>query len=495
MTTFDAWWLPGFVPGPDTSYWEIAGDGIVARAPRLSDGELIAVTERIRRARGEYLRCLPVDQIIQTIGAAIGRWLDPFSPYLHEATTQMPRLTGFPEEAVRKGLAGFLGSLRAENLRRLARDELGDPEILDGFRPRAAASGLTRALGPELVFHSFAGNIPGLPAQSLVMATLAKAASLGKVASDEPIFAPLFARSIAAVDPRLGECLAVSYWPGDDVGAGRPAYAAADLVVAYGNEATIDSVRSRVPSGTRLISYGHKLSFGVVLRERLTPSAVDELADRAAYDVVRFDQQGCLSPHLFCVEEGGDVSPAEFARSLADALQRWSTIVPRGRLTGDERRRAAEVQREHAFRAAVGRAAAYGGAGDDWAVLFDPDPTFTPSCLNRTIWVKALPDLTDLAALAVPVRRFIQTAGLASGEARLTLASEILASLGVDRICPIGQMGDAPVTWHHDGGFNLLGFLRFADLEPEASGGRWEFAHPSEGILGVEQRSKSRSGG
>ncbi|HLZ07710.1 MAG TPA: acyl-CoA reductase, partial [Chloroflexota bacterium] len=328
----------------------------------------------MRQRRRDYLQLLTVDEVIQKIGAAVGRWLDPYSPFLNEATRAIPAFTGYPPEAVQKGLAGFLGSLRAENLRRLVRDELGDPEILDGFRPRVAAPGLTRAIGPELIFHSFAGNVPGLAAQSLVMATLVKAASLGKVAAGEPIFASLFARSLAAVDPRLGDCLAVAYWPGDDPLAGQAAFAAADAVVAYGNEATIESVRSRVRPGSRLIAYSHKLSFGVVLRERLETRDLDDLADRAAYDVARFDQQGCLSPHLLYVEEGGNVSAADFGRTLAASLQRWSAVVPRGKLTPSEKSRSTEVRRQHEFRAAIGAGAVFGDADTDWAVLFDSDP-------------------------------------------------------------------------------------------------------------------------
>jgi hypothetical protein len=48
-------------------------------------------------------------------------------------------------------------------------------------------------------------------------------------------------------------------------------------------------------------------------------------------------------------------------------------------------------------------------------------------------------------------------------------------------------MGDPPVTWHHDGRFNLLDFLRFTDREPETTAGRWEFAHPKQGVLGLER--------
>lgn len=482
---YDAWWLPGVVPDDATSWWTLVGEGAIARAPRLDPGSLDALAERLRRAQAEYLRRLTIDQIIDRIGAAINRWLDPFSPYLHQACRLIPAFAGYPEAAVRKGLAGYLASFRAENLRRLLHDELGDPEYLDGFRPRSSAPGLTRATGPGLVAHSFAGNVPGLPAQSLVAATLTKAASLGKVAADEPVFATLFARSLAEVDPRLADCLAVTYWPGDDAALAGRAFEVADVVVAYGSEPTIEAIRQRVPAGRRLIAYGHKLSFGVIARERLVQAELGELADRAAYDVVRFDQQGCLSPHLFYVEEGGEVDATGFARALADALARWAAIVPRGRLSPSERARAAEVRRQHEFRAAVGAGAVFGGPGDEWAVLLDPDPAFTASCLNRIVWVKPLGDLAELPGLLVPVRQYLQTGGVAASSDRLVAIAELLADLGLDRVCPIGQMGDPPVTWHHDGRFNLLDFLRFTDLEPESAAGRWEFAHPDRGVLGI----------
>lgn len=491
MRVFDVWWLPGYQPGSDTAWYEIRGVDAVARAPRLTPGDIAEVCRYARAQRDAYLRRLSVDEIAHRIAAAVNRWLDPFSPYLHLAEQFMPAFTGYPPEAVRKGLAGYLASFRLENLRRLLRDELGDPEILDGFRPRLAAAGLTRALGPGLVVHSFAGNVPGLPGQSLVAATLVKAASLGKVASDEPGFGALFARSLADVDPRLAACLAVTYWPGDDAASADAAFGQADVVVAYGGETAIDAVRGHVRSGKRLLAYGHKLSFGALAREALLAERLDDLAERAAYDVARFDQQGCLSPHLFYVEEGGEVGAESFARALGAALERWSAAVPRGRVSSDERARIAGVRREHEFRAATGSGAAFGG--DEFAVLLDPDPSFAASCLNRVVWVKPLRDLEDLPALLTPVSRYLQTAGVAVEGRRGEALAEVLAEAGLDRICPVGQMGDPPVTWHHDGRFNLVDFLRFTDLEPESGAGRWEFAHPEAGVLGLA-RGGGRAG-
>jgi hypothetical protein len=482
---FDAWQLPGHVPGPTTNWLTLERNGLRVRAPSLDAQELSGLAARLRQRQRDYLWQLRIDQIAELIGWAINRWLDPFSPYLYQAERLISTWTGYPRAAVRKGLGGWLGTLRTENLRRVLDDELGDPSVLDGFQPRNAGVGWTRAVGPELVSHSFAGNVPGLPAQSLVAALLAKSASLGKVASDEPIFAPLFARSLAEVDQRLGECVAVSYWPGDSP-ASRQSFEQADLVVAYGSEATIDGIRRALPTGRRLIAYGHKLSFGIVGRELLTPANLDEVADRAGYDVVRFDQQGCLSPHLFYVEAGGIVEPRTFAEALAASLATWQVRMPRGRLDSDERARAAALRREHRFRAATTGGTVFDDDSQEWAVLFDTNPTFAASCLNRHVWVKPLPDAAELGQLLAPVRRYLQTAGVAFDAPRQVAVAELLADAGLDRVCPIGQMGDPPATWHHDGRFNVLDFLRFTDLEPPLSAGRWEYAHPHAGVLGMD---------
>ena len=55
------------------------------------------------------------------------------------------------------------------------------------------------------------------------------------------------------------------------------------------------------------------MSFSLVTKESLVDA--EALAHKAAYDVALYDQQGCLSPQLIYVEEGGAVTPKEFAAS------------------------------------------------------------------------------------------------------------------------------------------------------------------------------------
>jgi hypothetical protein len=331
--------------------------------------------------------------------------------------------------------------------------------------------------------------VPGLPAQSLVAALLVKSASFGKVASEEPLFATLLAESIAEVDPMLAACLAVGYWQGGDAEMESAAFQQAGAVIAYGSERAIEAVRGRVPAGTRFIAYGHKLSFGVIGREALGVERIEETLKRAAYDVVKYDQQGCLSPHLLYVERGGDTSPRGFAQALCESLGEYADQVPRGRLTLEESSSLLELRQRYELQQAIG-----GGQetfeAREAVVLYDEDPRFEASCLNRVVFVKPVDDLLeDVPRLAAVVRRYLQTCGVAAGHERTRVLAGELGRLGLDRVCPLGRMGDVAATWHHDGRFNVLELLRWTDLEPDASAGRWEFEHPDLGLYGQASTS------
>jgi len=489
----DAYWLPGLAPA-EVATWQTLVFGaqgeVELRVPVLAPAGLAAVMERIARARDAYLAEAPVAHIITAVDRAVSHWLDPYSRWRRLAERVLPAITGYSPPMIRKGLPGYLATFRRENLWRLLEAELGDPHYLDAFRPRGRLGGRSRAYGPRLTTHVFAGNVPGLPAQSLVCALLAKAACLGKAASEEPLFPALFAASLAEVDPRLGACLAITWWPGGTEALEAVAFGRADAVIAYGTEAAIGSIRARLPEGTRFIPYGHKLSFGVIGREALAAACVAETAARAAYDAAKYDQQGCLSPHLFYVERGGETSPRAFAAALAQAMATAEARMPRGRLTLEEAAAIRETRAAAEFRESVEVHASPEGTA--WTVIYDEDPTFVASCLNRTVRVKPVDDVLAVPALLEPVRRYLQTAGVALPEPRLTALADRLGRLGLDRVCPLGQMPDPSPGWHHDGRYNVLDLLRWTDIEAPTSAGRWEFEHPDAGLYGQPQPARSR---
>ena len=484
MKTRRAGWLPGVQP--EAVEWRsLTFPHLEVLVPCASPEDLRAQAGRLRAAQADYLARQPVQHIVRLLDRVAARWLEPASPYRREAEHLLPLVTGYSEPAIRKGLAAWLSTLREENILRLVEAELPEPAVLDQFVSRGLSGGETRAFGPKLTVHIWSGNVPGLPAQSLLSALLTKSANLGKVASEEPLFPTLLAESIAEVDARLAECVAVTYWPGGDARYEAPAFEQADAVIAYGTEHAIESIRQRVPTTARFIPYSHKLSFGAIACEALAPDCLADTVDRAAYDVAKYDQQGCLSPHLLYVEADANVSPRDFAEALAVRLGEYGRVVPRGRLTLDESASFATLRQRYEARELAGDCVALFEA-EGALVVFDRDPTFEASCLNRVIYVKPVADLVvDLPGLVAPVRRYLQTCGVAAAPTRRRALAEVLGALGVDRVCPLGRMGDVAPTWHHDGRLNLADLLQWTDIEPDSSAGRWEFAHPDLGLYGA----------
>ena len=447
--------------------WFLPAEFEARAASGLSPLFIAELAAKLWAARRRSLAGRPVAEIVELIDAAVGSWLAPDSPWMAEACQRISAGTPYCEAMVRTGLTRLLAGCRKEQMIELLTEELGDAEVLDGFRPRRAARGRHRAVGPGLVAYVFSGNVPGLPAIGMIQALLVKSACLGKPASEEPVFPALFARSLAALDPTIASAIAIVPWTGGDRAIEDAVFGVSDAVVVYGSDTAVASLRARAPATARFVGHGHKMSFAVIGREALMLESVDALADRLAYDVSLFDQQGCVSAHLVYVERGGGVSPEGFAERLAVAMASFEQAMPRGRVTIEEAaaiqqaRTAAEMQE---LRGEPGRLFASQG-GTAWTVIYDESPAFAPSCLNRVVRVKAVRDVGELPSLLKPASRYLQTVGVAMDDLRRDRLAEALARLGVCRISAIGSMPHPPLAWHHDGGSTLLPLLRWVGID------------------------------
>jgi hypothetical protein len=308
-----------------------------------------------------------------------------------------------------------------------------------------------------------AGNIPGIGLPGLIAATLLGSANLVKPASAEPLFPALWAASVAREDPEIGECLAVLWWSGGRTDLEAVAFDHAEVVIAYGSEQTIHALQGRVRC--RFLGHGHRVSFGLIGREVL--SMAEEVADRAAYDASLFEQQGCLSPHLFYVEEGGRMSPRDFAELMGAAMARWAERLPPGPLTPEEGTTIRRFRAGYEAQELAGKEVALftSPRGLDWTLIYDADPTFIPSCLHRTVLIKPVADLVEVGGLIQSWRPYLQAAGVAVIPERIGVLAGALGQAGVNRICPIGRMQVPPLTWHQEGRSFFRDLLRWTDLE------------------------------
>ena len=142
--------------------------------------------------------------------------------------------------------------------------------------------------------------------------------------------------------------------------------------------------------------------------------------------------------------------------------------MPRGRLRPEETAAIRKARTEAELRLLrdepVRLFASEGGSA--WTVIYDDDPGFAVSCLNRVVRVKPVTDVAELPGLLRPLSRHLQSVGTALSPERLARLAGALAPIGVCRLCPVGQMPHPPLAWHHDGGHSLLPLLRWVAIEP-----------------------------
>ena len=464
-------YLPGF--SADDVRWESmtlghGSNAVQVQMPVLTSAQWTTLADRVRLAARTQLKHMPVSTLIDAIDRAVQRWLDPQDPRRQLAQRVLPQITGWDPEMIRQGLNATFKTYRAKQLHRFVAEDVDNPKLLDEFQPRPKG-GWARALGPDLLVHVWAGNVPGLPLWSLVCGLLVKAGSVGKVARAEPLMAGWFVQTLVEVEPRLADCMAVVWWPGGEVDTERQVFGLADQVLAYGGDATLEDLRTRVPVETPLQLHGHKLSFGLISRQALGVREAQLSARQAALDVVRYEQMGCYSPQAFYVERGGQVSPRDWCDALAGELSALQHRFPRPRPELPDAMGLSSWVQTRAWGDSAHDYTVLGHEQDDWRILFTEHARdLAPGALLRSVEVMGVDDLLEVPALIEPRRRWLQTVGVATSPERLMELATRLGEVGVTRVCALGHMTSPEAGWHHDGRFSLLDLVRLVEVEQSA---------------------------
>ena len=436
----------------------------------LTSAMVTEACRALKRNRERYLLDRPTPQLVRVIARIADNWRDDEFPFRKLALDLGPAATGFSRATLVAGLDTFFARLTEENLNLLLEQELGDTRRMDEFTSSPGERLEKRAAlaqGPALIAHIAAGNLPCPALMSLIHGLLLRSAQFLKCARGTALLPRLFAHSLYDAEPKLGACLEIVEWPGGTVPVEEALFAEADCVTATGTDETLAAIRQRLPQHVRFLGHGHRISFGYLTRDSLTHAQARLLAQQAARDVAAWDQQGCLSPHLFYVEKDGPVSAERFAELLAKELENHEQLAPRGPLDVFS---AASIATRRAFyevRAAHSPETRQWCSADStaWTVVYEADARFQISCLNRFVFVKEINDLDEALRAAETVRSHISTVGLAVSASEAKQIARKLAQWGATRICPLGQMQNPPLTWRQDGCSPLNALVTWTDWE------------------------------
>ena len=398
---------------------------------------------RTLRAGGTELRTLSASARIAALDRVAASWLAADSAWHRQALVELPMSTGYPRAAIEIALANLWGAIRAPHLTSTLHTELSDQSA----HPAPV---------PGLALHVLAGNVPGVGVFGIVAALLAGVPSLVKPAAREPFLPALLIDSIAAVAPELRCAIAVAPWRGGTAALDAIAISEADLVLAYGRDETLDHLSAWQPR--RLLRFGRRLSVALIARSAVTHRTAAALARQVAL----FDQQGCLSPQLACVEESSPAETERFAGMVADELAQLEHELPRAALTLAASAAVWRFLEQQRWRAQEGAAViVHGGGNGHPSVVCDRTPDWPMSPTFRHLVMVPIPTLAAAANVLQPLAGVIEAVGYAGPTARLAAMADIAASCGAHRLCPLERLQAPPFAWRQSGHARLASFAGF----------------------------------
>lgn len=425
----------------------------------------------LKRNGKSYLHHRSTSNVIRSLSQIGEFWRDPEYRFRKMALEQGPEQTGFSKEVLELGLDTFFNNLTQENLEALVSQEMGHMKRLDSMsitKEERYTDRAAMAVGPELLVHITAGNIPASALNSIVLGFLIGSPQFVKCPIGASLIPRLFAHSIYYEDSKLGSCLEIAEWKGGNQQFENPLFKEAHMVTAMGSDETLINIRQKLPHHVRFVGYGHKISLGYVAHESLEGFMARDTIKSAALDVVAWDQSGCLSPQVIYVERGGLVKPVEFAARLGEELEAYSKTHPRGNVSAEESATITATRSMYELRSAdnpEGTQMWKSEGNTDWTVVFEADPIWQHSGANRFVYVKPVDDIHEVLRALEPQRYYLSTVGLGAPEERVEEIATVFARWGATRICPLGKMQKPPLSWRHDGRPPLSEWVTWVDWE------------------------------
>lgn len=353
--------------------------------------------------------------------------------------------------------AQFQSALRLftrESLERKLRFELGEDPALcplphQGFAP------IRRQRYPlGVLLHIAAGNVDGLPAYSVVEGLLAGNINLLKLPAMDHGASILLLHQLVELEPRLRDFVYVFDVPSTDLESLREFARVSDGVVVWGGDEAVRAARTLAAPDTRIISWGHKLSFAYV-----SGAVGDKDLKKLAEHVCATRQLLCSSCQGIFIDSDDMAEVKEFGRRFFDILCQVNAAYPPAdaglRAKATLELYARQLEADQGGRTILRQ----GGV----SVTIAPDSQLELSLLAGNLWVKPLPRGRLMAALK-PKKGYLQTAGLLCPPDQRQALGALLARAGVVRVTEPGEMSRTVPGEAHDGTYPLREYSRVVEL-------------------------------
>lgn len=336
-----------------------------------------------------------------------------------------------------------------EGLEYKCKIELGE----DYANPISLSSGTKRYRYPlGILFHIAAGNVDGLPAYSVVEGLLAGNINILKLPTGDSGLSIRLLKELIDVEPAIKDYVYVFDVPSTEINTLQIFADIADGVVVWGGDVAVEAAKRMTGITTKLISWGHKLSFAYA-----TQNATDEQLYELAKHICATNQVLCSSCQGIYFDTDNLEELDAFAKRFFEIFRRANQnshsldIGMCGKNTIRIYNELLENPNKKIYYA------------DGISVFVEEDSNLALSMLFRNVWIKRLKKENIILNLKKH-KNHLQTCGLLCGNEEKEELAHLLASAGIVRITS-GDMARMVAGEAHDGTYPLQEYSRIVEVD------------------------------
>lgn len=362
---------------------------------------------------------------------------------------------GLSAEKARRELRLVKQMTSKEYLANRIKIEFGSP--LGEFLPYGENKNVRQEWKPlGVLLHIAAGNVDALPVFSVIEGLLTGNINILKLPGNDDGLSITILQQLIAIEPVLAPYVFVFDYPSQDVAAMKTMAAAADAIVVWGGDAAVSAVRSMANPDTRIIEWGHKISFAYI-----SGNASDSDLEGIAFNICDTNQLLCNSCQGLFVDTDKYDEVLKLAERFSEILESMAKKIPS---SGDSYLSAQKTLELYTERLESAQEQKKVFRTDNCSLTAYNDMELAPSYMYRNCWVRPLPKHKILKELGA-YKNHLQTAALVCDEEDKANIEELLAKTGLVRITSGERMSQGYCGLPHDGEYSLRRYMKIVSYE------------------------------
>lgn len=438
------------------------------------DDKLFEYIERNLDNLKKKIYAKKVSDIINILDEIGKVFADENSPYYKEALDDLNKNIKFSSKMIKETLAVVPQILSKKSLEKRLSLELVYPYAVDEIIDRYNYDGYIRAYPRGVVLHIGAGNVFIGILDSLVCGIITKNINIVKVSSKGSDFMNIFARAVRDIDKDkiIADSFAILKWKGGEEKAIEDRVVSlSDLVMVWGGYDVSEYYKKNTPFNVDVEIFGPKTSFGILFADYVEKVGYKEIANRIVKDCAMWDQGACSNMHdlyIVCSEEKRNKIVKKLIDEIELAFNNFQKKLPQGKVEPDEMveilkaRELAKVDSSYSL-------ADLRYYKDKYTIIYEKDPSYKLSPLNRTLYIKTVKNLSEILKNICSYKHYIQSIGIGGNFSQKRSVVKLFFDSGALRFTEIGKMTEGVDGSPHDGRFVLSRLVKWVGLEGKAN--------------------------